>query len=135
VQPPRLVVRAAADVVRRARQADREAWYSLPDPRLVFLGGDEVYEVELAHALRPAGPTPPAEAHLLALERFGRIRSPHSVALALDLAAHGRAKARAAARAWLTAHAAFAAPHLHALADGDSARAAGARAALAAAAG
>ncbi len=119
VTPPRPVFRASAEAVKAARLKRKdEPWYSLPDPRLVFLGGDDVYRVERDLWSRAQTPTPPAEAQAIILERFGRIRSPVTVELALDMAAKSRAKA--AAKAWLLAHLDDARPVLDGLAKGSS---------------
>lgn len=103
----------------RARRADAaRPCYSLPDPRLVFLGGDPVYEVELALWPKYGAPYPPSKAHRLILERFGRIKSPHTVALVASMAEKAKAKKEAAA--WLARHRAYAVPHLRSLASAST---------------
>ncbi|MCC6647321.1 MAG: hypothetical protein IT374_17330 [Polyangiaceae bacterium] len=103
VAPPRTVVHAtAADVVAARRAGAANPWYTLPDPRLVYLGGDEVYRVELGLWRRYTDVYAASRAHALIVERFGRIRSACTVELMTDMAA--RSKAPDAARAWLAAH-------------------------------
>ncbi len=127
VARPRVVVRAARDALVRARSLRaKEPWYTLPDPRLVFLGGDAVYEIELALWRKYGAPYSASDAHRLILERFGRIRSPLSVSLAVSMAS--RSPAKRVAQAWLIRHADFAAPHLAVLAEGDGPLAEAARA-------
>jgi len=114
VQPPFAVVRANRKELVRARQADAASpWYSLPDPRLVFLGGDPVYEIELALWPKYGAPYSRSKAHRLILERFGRIQSPHTVALVASMSE--RSSARKEAVAWLERHRDDALPQLRAL--------------------
>ena len=89
----------------------------IPDPRLVFIGGEDVYRVEVdlwSKYTRVA----PGEAHPITLDRFGRIRSPLTVELALDMSVRSRAKAQA--KTWLLEHADYARPVLSALAKSSS---------------
>jgi hypothetical protein len=105
----------AATVAWRAAMRGEPTDADYPDPRHVFLGGDEVYRMELevwpkyANSLNPAG-----EVHPVIVERFGRIKSPMTVELMLQLA--NKSKARKAAKAWLAAHADYARPELERLA-------------------
>jgi hypothetical protein len=123
------VVRASPVELARVRSARaHEPWYSLPDPRLVFLGGEDVYRVELGLCTRFAAPYAASVAHRLILERFGRIRSPTTVSLVVTLATKSKAKKHALA--WLEAHRDFAATHLDLLAAGTSPLAVAARALL-----
>ena len=125
VSPPRPVVRASAEAVQAARlQCVTEPWYSLLDPRLVFLGGEVVYRIERQLWTRYTAPTPPTEAQAIILDRFGRIRSPVTVELVLDMAMRSRVKARA--KAWLAAHRDDAWPVLEEIARGSTRLAQGA---------
>lgn len=98
----RPVVEAAPERIVEARLAHAGPWSEVPDPRLVFLGGDEVYRAELAcwsqYSSRPL-----EEIHPLIIERFGPIRSPLTTELMTDMAA--RSAAPEEARAWLEEHA------------------------------
>lgn len=130
IAPPRPILNASAENVRRARVADAaESWYTIPDPRAVFVGGEEVYRVELSRWSAPTPPTPPGSAHRIILDRFGRIRSPLSVELALDMSL--RSKAKTDARTWLSIHAEYARPILGQIAGGSSRLAKDAAAAIA----
>jgi hypothetical protein len=116
VEAPFGVVRASRDAVVNARRADATSpWYGLPDPRLVFLGGDAVYEVELALWPKYGAPYSPSKAHRLILERFGRIQSPLTVALVSAMADKSRAKKEALA--WLEQRRDAALPALRSLAS------------------
>ncbi len=103
VAPPRTVVHAtAADLVAARRAGAANPWYTLPDPRLVYLGGDDVYRVELELWRKYTEVYASSRAHALIVERFGRIRSACTAELMTDMAA--RSRAPEAARAWLAAH-------------------------------
>lgn len=110
VQPPMPVLRVPGERVRGARTADPKPWYAVPAPRLVSLGGDVVYHVELANWSKYTHPLPAGAAHALIAERFSPIRSALTVELMPDLATRSRAKT--AAKSWLKEHAAFAEPTL-----------------------
>ncbi len=129
VAPPRPVVWAPRDLVSTARaRASKQPWYTLPDPRLVFLGGEDVYRIEVELWPKYGAPYSPGEAQRLILERFGRIDSPRTVELVASMLAKSRAKP--AALAWLQAHGSYAAPHLGELARSGGPLAAAASAAL-----
>ncbi len=129
VEPPFAVVRASRDAVVGARRADAASpWYSLPDPRLVFLGGDAVYEIELSLWSKYGAPYSPAKAHRLILERFGRIKSPYTVALVSVMAEKSKAKKEAVA--WLEQRRDYALEQLESLASSATPYAAACNAAL-----
>jgi hypothetical protein len=129
VEAPFAVVHASRERVIAARTAARTTpWYGLPDPRLVFLGGDAVFEIELALWSKYTTPYAPAVAHRLTLERFGRIRSPRTVALVSAMLE--KSKAKKEAKAWLELRRDYAVPELRSLASADAAHAAACRAAL-----
>lgn len=126
VAPPRPVVAAPSSLVVSARRAAaKQPWSTLPDPRLVYLGGDEVYAIELELWAKYGPPYSKPAAHHLILQQFGKIRSTLTVDLALRMAT--KSSAKAAAQAWLVEHASFASARLKSLASGgehaDAARA------------
>jgi len=121
-----------ADVISRWRLArSSEPVGPIPSARMVFLGGDPVYDVSLAVWRKP----PPnyyfarGERARAMFEHFGPIRSPHTVALMAELA--GDAPAGKLAREWLARQAAWAAPILKEQASATGQRADWARAAAA----
>ena len=87
-----------------------------PEARLVFLGGDEVLDFELAWMDRYQWPSPRSLVHRILSEHYAPIRSPKLVPLMLRLS---RTKGgKRAALAWFSEHAAYARPHLEKLARG-----------------
>jgi hypothetical protein len=72
-----------------------------PNARLVFLGGDAVYRIELAVWSKYKS-CPPGETHPVIFERFSRVQSPFTVKLMQELSAKSKAKKLAAA--WLLSH-------------------------------
>ena len=80
------------------------------DSRFVFLGGEDVYKIERKCWAKYPG------AHAVIVERFGRVKSPLTVELMLELA--NKSKARKAAAAWFSKHADYARPELERLSKG-----------------
>lgn len=125
VSPPRPVVQAEPELVQAARLADQaKSWYTIPDPRLVFLGGEEVYRIELGLWHLDHHLTPPGEAQRFILECLGRIQSPVTTELALYMTM--RSKAKTQAKAWFLNHLDYARPILISLAKSSSRLAKGA---------
>ena len=73
-----------------------------PDPRLVFLGGEPVLDLELSWWKKYTN----AGSHALLVERFGKIQSPKLLPWMLEMSA--TSKAKASAQAWFVKHADFA---------------------------
>ncbi len=111
------VLPPAARVVSR-RAAHPGAFGAVPDPRLAFLGGDVVLDLE-ARSWRSYTELPAVVAHELVLERFAPIRSPAVVPLMVDL--WRRSTRGDDALAWLEAHADLAAPAARVLAESGGA--------------
>lgn len=65
--------------------------FDLPDPRIVFLGGEPVYEIE-RRLWRKYDFLKPPKRDPLIVERMGAIRSPTTVDLVLELSAASKAR-------------------------------------------
>jgi hypothetical protein len=92
-----------ARVVREGGAPDES---STPDPRLVFLGGDDVLAREIGWWKKYTKPG----AHAQLVARFGKIASPRILPWMLEMSA--TSKAKASATAWFVAHADHARPFL-----------------------
>lgn len=75
---------------------------SSPDPRLVFLGGDKVLDLEIARWKKYTK----SGSHTIFVEQFGKIKSPRLLPWMLEMSAASTAKT--AAQAWFVNHADFA---------------------------
>jgi len=109
-----------AFVLERLRKvAQKTPW--APLARLVFLGGEEVLDLESVWWSKYAEPDKDTAQKSFVLE-YGRVRS--SKILPILLAMTGTSKARKEAAAWFQAHAEFARPFLQksASSDGDEGR-------------
>jgi hypothetical protein len=115
VVPGSPVVSAPADRVRAIRTSHRGAFGPLPDPRLGFLAGQSLLELE-AQTWPAYQELPAAIWHPLTVERFAPIQSRHGVALLIDLWWRGAAPDLAFAA--LVAHADFARAEAEAMASG-----------------
>jgi hypothetical protein len=117
---PEFVVRARRRMVGVEGQPPQpEPFGNLPNPRLVFLGSEEVYWAE-CQVWRKYKLFPAAKSQRLILERLGVIRSPYSVHLALAMADKSRVKGLA--KRWFMDHGEYARPILTRLAaKGDKA--------------
>lgn len=117
---PEFVVQARRRMVGvEGKAPPPEPFGDLPNPRLVFLGSDEVYWVE-CQVWRKYRLFPAAKSQRMILERFGVIRSPYSVHLALAMA--HRSRVQGLAKYWFKDHAEYARPFLTKLAaKGDQA--------------
>jgi len=111
-------------IVRAVRASGAPDASSTPDPRLVFLGGEEVLALEISWWKKYTK----AGAHAQAVERFGKIKSPRLLPWMLEMSATSKAKTSAAA--WFAAHADYARPFLEETANGKSAAAEWAKALL-----
>lgn len=107
-------------VAEGRRSKPNDVYGDLPDPRIVFLGGEAAYEVE-RRLWKKYDFLKPAVAWPLIVERMGEIRSPITVALLLELSALPKSKKQALA--WFAEHADYARPQLEKIAAGGGAEA------------
>jgi hypothetical protein len=110
-----------ARIVKASGAPDQSA---KPDARLVFLGGDEVLDLELSRWKKYTKPG----AHTLLVEQLGKIQSPQILPWMLEMSATSKAKGDA--QAWFLAHADFARGFLEQSADAGGAPADWARVVL-----
>jgi hypothetical protein len=122
---PLFVLDDPAWIVCTVRASGAPDESSTPDPRLTFLGGEEVLALEISWWKKYTQPG----AHAQLVEYFGKIKSPKILPWMLEMSATSKAKASAAA--WFAAHADYAKEFLEETAGGKGASADWAKAILA----